>query len=62
MLMEALELPASGSIETTLDVEQSGGIAPGAKIIVYQGANTNQHCRCGPNTESAADSISFHEL
>ena len=26
----------SGSIETTLDVEQSGGIAPGAKIIVYQ--------------------------
>src|ERR1700722_9013105 len=33
---------ASGSIETTLDVEQSGGIAPGAKIIVYQGVNTNQ--------------------
>ena len=25
----------SGSFETTLDVEQSGGIAPGAKIIVY---------------------------
>ena len=33
---------ASGSIETTIDVEQSGGIAPGAKIIVYQAANTNQ--------------------
>lgn len=33
---------ASGSLETTLDVEQSGGIAPGAKIIVYQGPNTNQ--------------------
>jgi kumamolisin len=32
----------SGSGETTLDVEQSGGIAPGAKIIVYQGPNTNQ--------------------
>jgi len=32
----------SGSDETTLDVEQSGGIAPGAKIIVYQGPNTNQ--------------------
>ena len=32
----------SGSIETTLDVEQSGGIAPGAKIIVYQAPNTNQ--------------------
>ena len=33
---------ASGSLETTLDVEQSGGIAPGAKIIVYQAPNTNQ--------------------
>jgi kumamolisin len=33
---------ASGSVETTVDVEQSGGIAPGARIIVYQGPNTNQ--------------------
>ena len=33
---------ASGSIETTLDVEQSGGLAPGAKIIVYQAPNTTQ--------------------
>jgi kumamolisin len=33
---------ASGSDETTVDVEQSGGIAPGANIIVYQGPNTNQ--------------------
>ncbi len=33
---------ASGSGETTLDVEQSGGIAPGARIIVYQGPNTGQ--------------------
>src|SRR5208282_6878664 len=33
---------SSGSLETTLDVEQSGGIAPGAKIIVYQAPNTNQ--------------------
>jgi subtilase family serine protease len=33
---------ASGSDETTLDVEQSGGVAPGAKIIVYQAPNTNQ--------------------
>ena len=32
----------SGSIETTLDVEQSGGVAPGADIIVYQAPNTNQ--------------------
>jgi kumamolisin len=33
---------ASGSEETTLDVEQSGGIAPAAKIIVYQAPNTDQ--------------------
>jgi kumamolisin len=32
----------SGSLETTLDVEQSGGIAPGARVIVYQAPNTNQ--------------------
>jgi subtilase family serine protease len=32
----------SGSLETTLDVEQSGGIAPGAKIVVYEAPNTNQ--------------------
>jgi kumamolisin len=32
----------SGSMETTLDVEQSGGVAPGAKIIVYQAPNSNQ--------------------
>jgi kumamolisin len=32
----------SGSDETTVDVEQSGGIAPAAKIIVYQAPNTNQ--------------------
>ena len=33
---------ASGSDETTLDVEQSGGIAPGASIFVYQAPNTDQ--------------------
>lgn len=33
---------ASGSDETTLDVEQSGGIAPGAHIVVYEAPNTNQ--------------------
>ena len=33
---------ASGSGETTLDVEQSGGIAPGANIIVYTAPNTDQ--------------------
>jgi kumamolisin len=33
---------ASGSDETTLDVEQSGGIAPGANILVYLAPNSNQ--------------------
>jgi kumamolisin len=33
---------ASGSDETTIDVEQSGGVAPGANIIVYQAPNTDQ--------------------
>jgi kumamolisin len=33
---------AAGSDETTLDVAQSGGIAPGAKIVVYEAPNTNQ--------------------
>jgi kumamolisin len=33
---------AAGSLETTLDIEQSGGIAPGAKIIAYLAPNTNQ--------------------
>jgi subtilase family serine protease len=32
----------AGSDETTLDVEQSGGIAPGAKIRVYEAPNTDQ--------------------
>jgi kumamolisin len=32
----------SGSVETTLDVEQSGGLAPGARIIVYEAPNTSQ--------------------
>ena len=32
---------ASGSDETTLDVEQSGAIAPQANIIVYQAPNTD---------------------
>jgi kumamolisin len=33
---------ASGSIETAIDVEQSGGVAPEANIVVYQAPNTNQ--------------------
>ncbi len=33
---------ASGSDETTLDVEQSGGLAPASKIIVYESPNSHQ--------------------
>ena len=32
----------SGSDETTLDVEQSGGLAPAANVIVYEAPNTEQ--------------------
>ena len=32
----------SGSDETTLDVEQSGGLAPSANVIVYEAPNTEQ--------------------
>ena len=32
---------ADGSDETTLDVEQSGGIAPGARVVVYDAPNTD---------------------
>lgn len=32
----------NGSFETTLDVEQSGGLAPGAKILVYEAPGSNQ--------------------
>jgi kumamolisin len=32
---------AAGSGETSLDVEQSGGLAPQAKIIVYDAPNTD---------------------
>lgn len=31
-----------GSVETTLDIEQSGGIAPAANIIVYEAPNSEQ--------------------
>ena len=33
---------AGGSLETTLDVEQSGGLSPGSKVMVYEAPNTNQ--------------------
>lgn len=52
---------ASGSDETTLDVEQSGGVAPGAKMIVYECPNTNQGFIDGfakATQSNSADSIS----
>jgi len=33
---------AGGSLESTLDVEQSGGLSPGSKVVVYEGPNTDQ--------------------
>ena len=33
---------AAGSGETTLDVEQSGALAPDANIVVYQAPNSEQ--------------------
>jgi kumamolisin len=51
----------SGSDETTLDVEQSGGVAPGAKVIVYEAPNTNQgyiDAFAKAIQSNAADSIS----
>jgi kumamolisin len=32
---------ASGSVETTIDVEQSGGLAPGANVLVYEAPNSD---------------------
>lgn len=51
----------SGSDETTLDVEQAGGVAPGAKIIVYMAPNTDQafiDAFAAAIDANAADSIS----
>jgi subtilase family serine protease len=33
---------AADSIETALDVEQAGGVAPGAKVVVYDAPNDDQ--------------------
>lgn len=52
---------ACGSSETTLDVEQSGGMAPGANIIVYQAPNTNHsflHAFANAVNQNKADTIS----
>ncbi|MCY0891942.1 MAG: protease pro-enzyme activation domain-containing protein [Acidibacillus sp.] len=52
---------ANGSVETTIDVEQSGAIAPQANIIVYQAPNTDYgfaDAFLDAVTSNQADSIS----
>ena len=52
---------AAGSGETTLDVEQSGALAPDASIVVYQAPNTDYGFVDGFFTaasENVADSVS----
>lgn len=52
---------ASGSDETTLDVDQSGGLAPAANIIVYEAPNTDQgflDCFAAAIDANIADTIS----
>jgi kumamolisin len=45
-----------GSGETDLDVEQSGGVAPGANVIVYQAANTDSGF-AGAFFQAASDDV-----
>jgi len=50
-----------GSGETTLDVEQAGGLAPAANMIVYQAPNTDHsflHAFAKAVNENKADAIS----
>jgi subtilase family serine protease len=51
----------AGSDETTLDTEQSGGLAPGANITVYQAPNTDNGFVDGffqAASDNTADSVS----
>jgi kumamolisin len=57
---------AAGSDETALDIEQSGGIAPGAKMIVYEAPNTDQgfvdaFARAAEDNQADSLSTSFGE-
>ena len=52
---------AAGTGETDLDVEQSGGLAPGANVIVYQAPNTDPGFIDGffaAASQNAADTVS----
>jgi subtilase family serine protease len=52
---------ASGTGETDLDVEQAGGVAPGADVVVYQAPNTDNGFADGFFTaasQNVADSVS----
>jgi kumamolisin len=46
---------ASGSVETDLDVEQSGALAPGANVIAYQAPNTDYGFADGFFTAASQD-------
>jgi kumamolisin len=51
----------SGSCETTLDVEQSGGVAPAAKLVIYEAPNTEQgwlDAFAASVDDNAADTVS----
>ena len=52
---------AAGSGETDLDVEQSGGIAPNANVIVYQAPNTDNGF-ADAFFDAASQNIAFLEL
>jgi subtilase family serine protease len=52
---------ASGTGETDLDVDQSGGVAPGANVVVYQAPNTDNgfvDAFFAAASENVADSVS----
>jgi kumamolisin len=53
---------SDGAGETTLDVEQSGGVAPGANMLVYLAPNTDAgflHAFAQPIDENKVDTLSI---
>ena len=49
---------ASGTVETDLDLEQSGALAPGANVIDYQAPNTDFGFADGFFTAASQDTAS----
>ncbi len=50
--------PSGGTVETDLDLEQSGALAPGANVIDYQAPNTDFGFADGFFTAASADTAS----